>query len=56
MRISCETSAGRRLTIFIKPYLFLWVDTLCPSQQFFSHFWRFSGVTQYIAEDSVLLK
>ena len=51
MRISCETSAGRRLTRSIKPYLFVWVDALKPSQQFFSHFWKFPGLNKYLAED-----
>ena len=53
MRISCEMSAGRRLTRSIKPYLFVWVDTLCPSQHFFSHFWKFPGLNQYLEEDNV---
>ena len=53
MKISCETSADRRLTRSMKPCLFVWVDTLCPSQQFFCHFRKFPWFNQYLEEDKV---
>ena len=31
-------------------FLFIWVDTLRASQQFFSHDWTFFGLNQYWAE------